>query len=93
MKRMTTIELARLRRDELVAEAARARRVRVDRARTAPRAWGWRRGHLVPVPRPIERVDRAYGAGVDHTAPRPRRSNRNTARAGSPPDDPSGTAA
>jgi hypothetical protein len=55
---ITVTELARLRREELVAEAARARRVRAGRAtstRGMPRAWGWRRGRLVPVPRAIER--------------------------------------
>lgn len=88
MHSITISESARMRRDDLVADAARARRVRVGRARSTPRAWGWRRGHLVPVPRPVEQLNHARGARVDHATARQRHSNRATA----PPDEPSSTA-
>lgn len=86
MYSITAAELARLRRDALIADAARARRIRALRARTTPPAWGWRRGRLVPVPRAAEGVDHAQRADVDHAVPH--RSKRNTARVARPPDPP-----
>jgi hypothetical protein len=84
-------ELAHLRRDELIAEATRARRIRVCRAGTTTRAWGWRRGRLVPVPRPLARLTRAHHAGVGHSGPR-HRSNWSNPRVQARPADASDVA-